>query len=59
MSTYAFFLHSCSCCSHETIAYPESIVTWHFTEDCEVSGPSIDINQGFVVNTWVDYKNEW
>ena len=41
------------------IAYPESIVTWHFTDDCEVSAPSIGINQGFVVNTWVDYKIEW
>ena len=40
-------------------AYPESIVTWHFTDDCEVSAPSIGINQGFVVNTWVDYKIEW
>ena len=59
MPTNAFVWHSCSCCSHETIPSPESTVTWHFIEDCDVRAPSVGITQDFVINTWVDYKIKW
>lgn len=54
MPTNAFVWHSCSCCSHETIPSPESTVTWHFIEDCDVRALSVGITQDFVINTWVD-----
>ena len=59
MSSDTFVWHSCSCCSHEEIPSPESIVTSNFIDDCDVSAPSIGITQDFVINTWVDYKMEW
>ena len=34
----------------------ESILTKHFTEDRDVSAPSVLITQDFVIYTWVDYK---